>query len=125
MLHDADLAEAILDRVLERGRVLHFKGPSYRTRHLRAQSVPIVSGKEAAEFQERTKEELAHAYFDKDEVEKGWRVGKGALGLTGVKHYKWDRVVAHLMVCHVAYLLWVAVRRRLREAQIPLSPEKR
>ncbi|EQD47096.1 IstB-like ATP-binding protein domain protein, partial [mine drainage metagenome] len=31
VLHDGDLAEAILDRVLERGRVLHFKGPSYRT----------------------------------------------------------------------------------------------
>jgi DNA replication protein DnaC len=28
VLHDADLAEAILDRVLERGRVLPFKGPS-------------------------------------------------------------------------------------------------
>ena len=32
VLHDPDLAEAILDRVLERGRILHFKGPSYRTR---------------------------------------------------------------------------------------------
>ena len=38
----------------ERGRVLHFKGPSYRTRHLHAQGVPIVSGKEAAEFQDPT-----------------------------------------------------------------------
>jgi DNA replication protein DnaC len=54
VLHDPDLAEAILDRMLERGRVLHFKGPSYRTRHLRGQGVPIVSGKMAAEFQERT-----------------------------------------------------------------------
>ncbi|MHB1435673.1 MAG: ATP-binding protein [Thermoplasmata archaeon] len=54
VLHDPDLAEAILDRVLERGRVLHFKGPSFRTRHLRGQGVPIVSGKMAAEFQERT-----------------------------------------------------------------------
>ena len=70
------------------------------------------------------KEELAHAYFDKDEVEKVWRVGKGALGLTGVKHYKRDRIVSYLLVCYVAYLLWVAVRRRLREARIPLSPEK-
>jgi DNA replication protein DnaC len=54
VLHDVDLAEAILDRLLERGRVLHFKGPSYRTRHLRADTVPIVSRKEAAEFREPT-----------------------------------------------------------------------
>ena len=54
VLHDADLAEAILDRVLERGRVLHFKGPSYRTRHLDIPSVPKVSRKEGAEFRERT-----------------------------------------------------------------------
>jgi Transposase DDE domain len=71
-----------------------------------------------------SKTELVHAYLDKDEVEKVWRVGKGALGLMGVKHYKRDRVVSYLLVCYVAYLLWVAVRRRLRDAKIPLSPEK-
>jgi DNA replication protein DnaC len=35
VLHDADLAEAILDRVLERGRHLELRGGSYRTRHLK------------------------------------------------------------------------------------------
>jgi DNA replication protein DnaC len=34
VLHDPDLAEAILDRVLERGRHIELRGPSYRTRHL-------------------------------------------------------------------------------------------
>ena len=33
VLHD--LAEAILDRVLERGRHLELRGPSYRTRHVK------------------------------------------------------------------------------------------
>ena len=33
VLHDPDLAEAILDRVLERGRHIQLRGPSYRTRH--------------------------------------------------------------------------------------------
>ena len=70
------------------------------------------------------KEEVAQAYFDKGKVEKVWRVGKGALGMMGVKHYKRDRIVSYLLVCYVAYLLWVAVRHRLREARIPLSPEK-
>lgn len=35
LLHDGDLAEAILDRVLERGTHFVLKGPSHRTRHLK------------------------------------------------------------------------------------------
>ena len=34
VLHDDDLAQAIVDRVLERGRLLHLDGPSMRTKHL-------------------------------------------------------------------------------------------
>src|ERR1700676_2246029 len=34
VLHDEDLAAAILDRILERGRLLQLDGPSHRTRHL-------------------------------------------------------------------------------------------
>ncbi|EQD31751.1 IS element ATP-binding protein, partial [mine drainage metagenome] len=50
VLHDPDLAEAILDRVLERGRILHFNGPSYRTKHLHSQGGSIISGKVGPEF---------------------------------------------------------------------------
>jgi DNA replication protein DnaC len=35
VLHDPDLAAAIVDRVLERGRLIELEGVSYRTRHLR------------------------------------------------------------------------------------------
>jgi DNA replication protein DnaC len=34
VLHDRDLAEVILDRVLERGEHIKLSGPSWRTRHL-------------------------------------------------------------------------------------------
>jgi len=34
VLHDEDLAHAIVDRILERGRVLTLDGPSMRTKHL-------------------------------------------------------------------------------------------
>jgi DNA replication protein DnaC len=34
VLHDGDLAEAILDRVMERGVHFTLRGKSYRTRHL-------------------------------------------------------------------------------------------
>lgn len=34
VLHDDDLAEAIVDRILDRGRLLRLDGPSMRTKHL-------------------------------------------------------------------------------------------
>ncbi len=34
VLHDEDLAQAIVDRILERGRLLTLDGPSMRTKHL-------------------------------------------------------------------------------------------
>ena len=65
VLHDDDLAEAIVDRILERGRLLRLDGPSVRTKHLPADElagddyvVPgssRISGTDAAEFPERTK----------------------------------------------------------------------
>ena len=38
VLHDNDLAEAITDRILERGRLIQLGGHSYRTRHLQPRS---------------------------------------------------------------------------------------
>ncbi len=40
VLHDADLAEAILDRLLERGTHFVLRGRSYRTRHLKQEETP-------------------------------------------------------------------------------------
>ena len=66
VLHDEDLAQAIVDRVLERGRLLQLDGPSMRTKHLpldlddppAPQEQPaIVSGIGPAEFPEPTARE--------------------------------------------------------------------
>lgn len=64
VLHDPDLAEALLDRVLERGRHIQLRGPSYRTRHHRPKektSTPThpapgarISGKVVPELPEPT-----------------------------------------------------------------------
>jgi len=63
VLHDEDLAHAIVDRILERGRILRLDGPSMRTRHLglddfagEAVSTQMggISGIERAEFPEPT-----------------------------------------------------------------------
>ncbi len=57
VLHDHDLAEAIVDRVLEKGRLIVVDGPSYRTRHLEldkpqrpGKDVARVSGKSGHNF---------------------------------------------------------------------------
>jgi DNA replication protein DnaC len=61
VLHDEDMAAAILDRVLERGRFIHLDGPSGRTRHLNLEEVlPVgadrarISGISVPEFPEPT-----------------------------------------------------------------------
>ena len=61
-LHDRDLADAIVDRILERGRLLALDGPSYRTRHInldqrlesRSAQPARVSGIDRPEFLEPT-----------------------------------------------------------------------
>jgi DNA replication protein DnaC len=47
VLHDDDLAAAILDRVLERGRLIQLDGPSGRTGHLKVDD-PLGSNTESA-----------------------------------------------------------------------------
>jgi DNA replication protein DnaC len=63
VLHDPDLAEAILDRVLERGRMIELKGESYRTRHIKKsepsgrspqQEPARISGNHRPEYPEPT-----------------------------------------------------------------------
>lgn len=67
VLHDEDLAQAIIDRVLERGRLLRLDGPSVRTLHVNLddamkeesdQQADLVriSGKSRSEFPEPTYE---------------------------------------------------------------------
>jgi DNA replication protein DnaC len=62
VLHDDDLARAIGDRTLERGRLITLDGPSQRTRHLQIDpfedpevQAARVSGKERPEFPEPAK----------------------------------------------------------------------
>jgi len=64
VLHDPDLAAAIVDRILERGRLLPLDGPSLRTRHLglddptnsETSTRPAgISGIQRQEFPEPTK----------------------------------------------------------------------
>jgi DNA replication protein DnaC len=69
VLHDDDLAQAIVDRILERGRLLTLDGPSLRTKHLGLDEASVteasdpqparISGIQRPEFPEPTNSELA------------------------------------------------------------------
>ncbi len=73
VLHDEDLAAAILDRVLERGRFVHLDGPSGRTRHLNLEQVlPSkverlrISGINSSEFPEPTGERVMNSFTQRE-----------------------------------------------------------
>ena len=56
VLHDEDLAQAILDRVLERGRLVRLDGPSVRTLHVNLDDAlreESDQGDELSEFPEK------------------------------------------------------------------------
>lgn len=52
-----------------------------------------------------TPEDLAAAYKQLLQVERGWRDMKGALGLRPVFHYREDRIRAHIQLCWLGLLL--------------------
>jgi len=72
VLHDEDLAAAILDRVLERGRFIQLDGPSGRTRHLNLEEVwPAsperlrISGINGSEFPEPSNGKRLHTWVQR------------------------------------------------------------
>jgi len=52
-----------------------------------------------------TPDDLAAAYQQLLQVERGWRDMKGALGLRPVYHHREDRIRAHVQLCWLALLL--------------------
>ncbi len=76
-----------------------------------------------------TPDDLAAAYKQLLQVERGWRDMKGALGLRPVFHYREDRIRAHVQLCWLALLLlrvvenatddtWRNVRHELDRMQL-------
>jgi len=73
--------------------------------------------------------DLAIAYRQLYQVERGWRDMKGALGLRPVFHYREDRIRAHIQLCWLALLLirvvenatgdsWRSVREELERMHL-------
>lgn len=69
-----------------------------------------------------SKQEMVEQYFDKDLVEKAFRSLKGVVALRPIRHWLYQRVVGHVFICFLAYLLLSLLRLHLRKLNI--SPDE-
>jgi transposase len=67
-------------------------------------------------------EQMIYHYFNKDLVEKAFQSIKGVVRLRPVRHWLYNRVIAHVFICYLSYLLLSILKLRLRK--INLSPIK-
>lgn len=66
---------------------------------------------------------LVSLYFgEKDLVEKAFRSLKGIVKLRPIRHWLYKRVVAHIFICYLSYLLLALLKLRLKPLRI--SPEQ-
>jgi len=68
------------------------------------------------------KAELVRLYFDKDLVEKAFRSLKSVVKLQPIRHWLSQRVIAHVFICYLAYLLLSLLKFRLKS--LGISPEE-
>lgn len=71
---------------------------------------------------ELTSEQMVKYYFDKDLVEKAFQSIKGIVRLRPIRHWLYNRVIGHVFICYLSYLLLSILRLRLKK--INLSPVK-
>lgn len=69
-----------------------------------------------------SKNEMIRLYFDKDIVEKAFRCLKGITQLRPIRHWLYNRVTAHVMICYLSYALLILLKQYLKK--LNLSPEK-
>lgn len=62
--------------------------------------------------------EMVKLYFDKDLVEKAFQSLKGVVRLRPIRHWLYNRVVAHVFICYLAYLLLSLLKLRLKKLGI-------
>jgi len=69
-------------------------------------------------------EELWKAYIQLTEAEAAFRIHKSDLSLRPIWHQKEDRVLAHIFVCFVAYVLWKTLGQLCIKAGLGNEPRR-
>jgi transposase len=69
-------------------------------------------------------EELWRAYIQLTEAEAAFRIHKSDLRLRPIWHQKEERVLAHILVCFLAYVLWKTLSQRCQRAGLGHEPRR-
>lgn len=71
-----------------------------------------------------TEEELWKAYIQLTEAEAAFRIHKSDLSLRPIWHQKEERVLAHILVCFLAYVLWKMLAQLCPRAGLGNEPRR-
>jgi transposase len=69
-------------------------------------------------------EDLWHAYIQLTEAEAAFRIHKSDLRIRPIWHQKEDRVLAHILVCFLAYVLWKTLFQMTKAAGLGDEPRR-
>jgi len=69
-------------------------------------------------------EELWKAYIQLTDAEAAFRIHKSDLSIRPVWHQKQDRVLAHILVCFLAYVLWKTLAQLCERAGLGSEPRR-
>jgi transposase len=69
-------------------------------------------------------QDLWHAYMQLTEAEAAFRIHKSDLSIRPIWHQKEDRVLAHILVCFLAYVLWKMLAALCRQAGLGDEPRR-
>ena len=64
------------------------------------------------------KKEIVRLYFGKDLVEKSFRTIKGIIRLRPIRHWLYNRVIAHIFICYLSYMLLSLSQHKLKAIDI-------
>jgi hypothetical protein len=69
-------------------------------------------------------EELWKTYIQLTEAEAAFRIHKSDLSIRPIWHQKEDRVLAHILVCFLAYVLWKTLGQMCQQAGLGQEPRR-
>jgi transposase len=69
-------------------------------------------------------EELWKAYIQLTEAESAFRIHKSDLSIRPIWHHKQDRVLAHILVCFLGYVLWKTLAQLCDKAGLGSEPRR-
>ena len=69
-------------------------------------------------------EDLWKAYIQLTEAEAAFRIHKSDLALRPIWHQREDRVLAHILVCFLAYVLWKTLAQMCQQAGLGHEPRR-